>query len=169
VTDRVRVPDSWVWRKEPVDAGPAVVFDIDGVLADAAARQHLLEASGTRRRNWNAFFDAAGEDEVIAEVARLTELLDRDLLLVLLTARPVRIRDLTLAWLDRHDLRWDLLVMRAGGDFSPSPEMKRTAVRELQAAGLDLRLAFEDDRRNVEVFHAEGVPCVYIHSGYYEA
>jgi beta-phosphoglucomutase-like phosphatase (HAD superfamily) len=169
VTDRVRVPDSWVWRKEPVDTGPAVVFDIDGVLADAAARQHLLEDSRTRRRNWNAFFDAAGEDEVIAEVARLTELLDRDLLLVLLTARPVRIRDLTLAWLDRHDLRWDLLVMRADGDFSPSPDMKRTAVRELQAAGLDLRLAFEDDRRNVEVFHAEGVPCVYIHSGYYEA
>ena len=158
-----------MWRREPVDTGPAVVFDIDGVLADAAARQHLLDDTGSRRRNWNAFFDAAGEDEVIEEVARLTELLDRDLLLVLLTARPVRIRDLTLMWLDRHGLRWDLLVMRPAGDYSPSPDMKRNAVRELWARGLDLRLAFEDDRRNVEVFHAEGVPCIYLHSGYYEA
>jgi pyridoxine 5'-phosphate synthase PdxJ len=81
----------------------------------------------------------------------------------------VRIRDLTLTWLDRHGLRWDLLVMRAGGDFSPSPDMKRDAVRELRGAGLDLRLAFEDDRRNVDMFHAEGVPCIYLHSGYYEA
>ena len=31
-----------------------------------------------------------------------------------------------------------------------------------------LRLAFEDDPRNVHMFHAEGVPCIYIHSGYYE-
>jgi hypothetical protein len=34
--------------------------------------------------------------------------------------------------------------------------------------GFDLRLAFEDDRRNVDMFHAAGVPCVYIHSGYYD-
>ncbi|NJO55968.1 MAG: hypothetical protein HC834_05945 [Rhodospirillales bacterium] len=32
----------------------------------------------------------------------------------------------------------------------------------------DLRLAFEDDPRNVSMFHAQGVPCIYIHSGYYE-
>ena len=31
-----------------------------------------------------------------------------------------------------------------------------------------LDLAFEDDRRNLEMFRAEGVPCVYIHSGYYD-
>ena len=162
-------PDAWVWREGPVEGGPAVVFDLDGVLADAAARQHLLGGPGSPRRDWGAFFDAAGEDELIEEVARLTELLDPRLALVLLTARPVRIRDLTLAWLGRHGLRWDLLVMRADRDFSPSPEMKRAAVRHLQSAGLDLRLAFEDDRRNVEMFHAEGVPCIYIHSGYYEA
>ena len=162
-------PQAWAWRREPVDGGPAVAFDIDGVLADAAARQHLLDPGGAGRRDWDAFFQAAGEDEVIEEVARLTGLLDPDLALVLLTARPVRIRDLTLAWLGRHGLRWDLLVMRSARDFSSSPEMKRSAVRDLQAAGFDLRLAFEDDRRNVEMFHAEGVPCIYIHSGYYEA
>jgi hypothetical protein len=29
-------------------------------------------------------------------------------------------------------------------------------------------LSFEDDRRNVAMFHDEGVPTVYIHSGYYD-
>jgi hypothetical protein len=145
---------------------PAVVLDMDGVLADARGRQHFLNGPG--RKDWKSFFDAAGDDLVIEEVARLLELLDRDLSIVLLTARPVRIRALTLAWLDRSGVEWDLLVMRPDRNFGPSVEFKRSTVRELIQAGFDLRLAFEDDRRNVDMFHEEGVPCVYLHSGYYE-
>ena len=54
------------------------------------------------------------------------------------------------------------------GDYAASQEFKRGSIRELRDYGFDLRLAFEDDRRNYEMFHAEGVPCVYIHSGYYD-
>ena len=31
-----------------------------------------------------------------------------------------------------------------------------------------LRLAIEDDRRNVAMFRDEGVACLYLHSGYYD-
>jgi hypothetical protein len=88
---------------------------------------------------------------------------------VLLTARPMTIRDITVEWLGRHDVAWDLLVMRPEREFSPSPVAKRHAVRELRAHGFEVLLAFDDDRRNVDMFHAEGIPCIYIHSGYYEA
>jgi hypothetical protein len=135
------------------------------VLSDAAGRQHFLERP---RRDWEAFFDACGDDPVIAEVARLLELLDRDLAVVLLTARPARVSPNTRAWLDRYQLRWDLLVMRPDRDFRSSPEFKRACVADLREYGFELRLAFEDDRRNVDMFHGEGVPCVYLHSGYYE-
>jgi len=37
-----------------------------------------------------------------------------------------------------------------------------------RAYGFDLRLAFEDDPSNHAMYVAAGVPCVYIHSGYYE-
>ena len=149
-----------------MDGGTAVVFDMDGVLSDAANRQHYLE--DPLRRDWQAFFDACGDDPVVDEVAALTELLDARLRLVLLTARPLRVQPQTVAWLDRYGLRWDLLVMRDWGDFTPSAEFKRFTVHELRRFGFDLRLAFEDDRRNVDMFHAEGVPCIYIHSGYYQ-
>ena len=160
-------PHHWRWRREPLPGGPAVVLDMDGVLADARGRQHFLNGPG--RKDWKGFFDAAGEDLVIEEVVRLTELLDRDLAVVLLTARPVRIRHLTLTWLERSGVDWDLLIMRPDRDFGPSVEFKRSTVRDLRGAGFDLRLAFEDDRRNVDMFHDEGVPCVYVHSGYYES
>jgi hypothetical protein len=142
------------------------VLDLDGVLADARGRQHFL--SGPGRKDWRGFFDAAGDDPVIEEVVRLLELLDRDLAIVLLTARPMRIRPLTEEWLDHNEVAWDLLVMRPDRDFGPSVDFKRQTTRHLKEVGFDLRLAFEDDRRNVDMFHGEGVPCVYLHSGYYE-
>jgi beta-phosphoglucomutase-like phosphatase (HAD superfamily) len=106
---------NWTWRAEgePHPVGPAVIFDIDGVLSDAAGRQHFLER---RRRDWASFFEACGDDPVIEEVARLLELLDASLAVILLTGRPHRVRPQTLAWLKRYGLRWDLLVMRSRGD-----------------------------------------------------
>lgn len=156
---------NWTWRRPGVVAGRAVVFDVDGVLSDAASRQHYLEG---RRRDWEAFFESCGDDPLIEEVARLLELLDGTLSIVLLTARPSWVGPQTLAWLARYKLRWDLLVMRDRGDYDSAPDFKRRSVRELRDFGFEALLAFEDDRRNVEMFHEEGIPAVYIHSGYYD-
>lgn len=160
-----RHPAHWTWRDGPAEPGPAVVVDIDGVLSDASSRQHYLEAP---RRDWRAFFDACGDDPVIEEVRALLDLLDPHLRIVLLTARPNRVHPLTEAWLARYRIRWDLLVMRPWGDYELSRDFKQSSVWDLRAYGLDLRLAFEDDRRNVEMFRAEGIPCLYVHSGYYD-
>ena len=158
-------PDNWNWHSGPVVPGPAVVVDIDGVLSDAASRQHFLEAP---RQDWRGFFDACGEDAVIEEMRVLLDLLDPDLLVVLLTARPERIHHLTEAWLRRYDIRWDVLIMRGWGDYEMARDFKHATVFELRRYGFELRVAFEDDRRNVEMFRREGVPCVYFHSGYYD-
>ena len=162
--NRAYTPPNWRWRHGPVD-GPAVVFDMDGVLSDAASRQHYL-APG--RRDWDGFFEACGEDPLIEEVGVLLGLLDPALAIVLLTARPLWVQPQTLGWLARFELRWDLLIMRERGDYSAAPAFKRWTVGELRRWGIEPTLAFEDDRRNLEMFRSEGVPCVYIHSGYYE-
>jgi phosphoglycolate phosphatase-like HAD superfamily hydrolase len=157
--------DNWCWRDEPVSPGPAVVFDMDGVLSDAAGRQHYLERP---RRDWEAFFAACGDDQLIEEVARLLDVIDPTHRIILLTARPDRVQRQTLGWLERYALRWDLLIMRDYGDYQSAREFKRRTVDELRDFGFDLRLAFEDDRRNVDMFHSLDIPCIYIHSGYYE-
>ncbi len=156
---------NWLWRDEPVEPGPAVVFDMDGVLSDASSRQHFIDYPFP---DWEAFFHACGDDELIAEVARLLEVIDSDHRVVLLTARPMRVQPQTLGWLARYELRWDALIMREFGDYMAARVYKQRTVHELRERGFDLRLAFEDDPRNVHMFHSMGVPCVYIHSGYYE-
>jgi phosphoglycolate phosphatase-like HAD superfamily hydrolase len=159
------LPDNWRFRQGPIEPGPAVVFDIDGVLSDAASRQHFIEGG---RRNWDAFFSACGDDPLIEEVARLLELLDEKLQVVLLTGRPIRVQGETLAWLKRYELRWDLLIMRDFGDYMAAREFKQYTVDDLRRYGFNLQLAFEDDRRNLEMFRGEGIPTVYIHSGYFD-
>ena len=57
---------------------------------------------------------------------------------------------------------------RLRGDYDVSREFKQAAVRDLRRAGYDLRLAIEDDQRNVAMFRAEDIPCIYRHSGYYD-
>lgn len=159
------IPDNWRWRAGPVEPGPAVIFDMDGVLSDASGRQHYLEGP---MMYWDAFFAACGEDDLIAEAAALGHHLDPDVRVILLTARPIRVRRQTLDWLGRQPVRWDLLLMRDEDDWMSSHVFKRTCLSALRARGFDVRLALDDDPKNVEMFRAAGVPCVYWHSGYYE-
>jgi hypothetical protein len=154
----------WAWHGDPL-TGAAVVFDLDGVLSNAEARQHYIKGP---RPDWEAFFSASAEDPPIDEVATLLGLLSKELAIVLLTARPARTGALTVEWLARYELRWDLLVMRRHHDYRPARVFKQEAVREMRSRGLDLKLCVEDDLRNVEMFRAEGLPALYIHSGYYE-
>jgi hypothetical protein len=163
-----QVRPNWHWQEgdgSAFVAGDAVIFDIDGVLSDAAGRQHFIERGN---RDWSAFFEACGDDPVIEEVARLLELLDSSLSVVLLTGRPLRVQPQTLAWLHRYGLRWDLLVMRDRGDYAQVTSFKRQVVADLRQRGFNLRLALEDDPSNHAMFVAEDIPCVYIHSGYYD-
>jgi phosphoglycolate phosphatase-like HAD superfamily hydrolase len=156
----------WTWRdRDPRPAGSAVVIDLDGVISDAANRQHHLAPP---RRDWQAFFDACGEDDVIDEMRVLLHLLDPTVQVVILTSRPVRVRPATETWLRRHGIRWDVLLMREGDDFEPSLAFKQAAIAGLRAHGFDLALGIEDDRRNVDMLRSEGIPSLYIHSGYYD-
>ena len=155
---------NWAWRNAAEAAGEAVVFDIDGVLADASARQHFLRGV---RPDWDGFFAGVHEDPLIDEVARLVDVIDHSLRVVLMTGRPLSVQAKTMAWLERHGIRWDVLIMRNFGDYSAARQFKEIELDKMARHGLNARLAFEDDERNVAMFKAHGVPCVYIHSGYY--
>lgn len=139
---------------------------MDGVISDASGRQDLLRGAD---RDWDRFFAAASGDALSADAAELLGILGAGgLQIVVLTARPVTIRQLTVDWLEQHRIPYDLLVMRPASDRGSSRGYKQAALDDLRAFGFTPRIAFEDDARNVEMFRARGVPCIYIHSGYYD-
>ena len=77
---------------------------------------------------------------------------------MLLTARPERVHELTEAWLRRYRIRWDLLLMRPWGDYEMARDFKQASVWDLRDYGFELRLAIEDDRRNVSHVPRRGRP-----------
>jgi pyridoxine 5'-phosphate synthase PdxJ len=65
-------------------------------------------------------------------------------------------------------VRWDLLIMRDEDDWSSSHTFKQMELGELMRSGFDVRLAIDDDPRNVEMYRKAGVHALYFHSGYYD-
>jgi hypothetical protein len=122
------------------------VFDIDGVLADATHRQHLVAA---RPKDWDGFFALVGDDALlVAGRERLRELA-REHEVVLLSGRPERTRADTEAWLARHGIGYARLVLRRDDDFRPAPELKARLIARI--GGPDrVALVVDDDEAVVK-------------------
>ena len=96
------------------------IFDIDGTLANATHRLHLiLNHTGKKIHapHWNAFLDAAKDDEPIWPMIRLIQELFGNNQIVLSTGRREDQREMTIRWLDVAEVPFDTLIMRPVGDF----------------------------------------------------
>lgn len=158
-------PGHWTHTTERALDGPMVVFDLDGVIADADHRQHHLREG---RPDWDAFFAAADTDPVIAAGAALAAAIDDEHGVVILTGRPATIRDLTVAWLDANAIRHDLLIMRPPKDRRSAVEYKVEELAALAADGADVRLVLDDAPLTVAELGRIGIPVLHVHSGYYD-
>jgi hypothetical protein len=130
------------------------VFDIDGVVADVRHRLHHLE----RRRSWNAFFDAADEDGLLAEGARLAADLATKHEIVWLTGRPEWLRAVTEDWLAEHGLPEGPVYLRPSGDYRPAPIFKLGVLRSL--APRTVAALVDDDDEVVQAALRAGYPAV---------
>lgn len=162
---RAAYPENWCWRNGPINPGKVVIVDIDGTVADAHVRMAGIENA---MDNWLDFMAGSLADPLIEEVARLLDLLNDEVAIVMLSARPISIQDETRAWLEQHKVRWDLLILRATSSIEKPLNYKRHRTNELRQRNFEPVLSLEDDRRNVDMYREEGVPCLYIHSGIHE-
>ncbi len=160
-------PDNWTPRTGAALAAPAVILDLDGVIADTEHRQHFLAGSTNRDKDWAGFFNACADDPVIPAGKALAAAISADITVVVLTARIHEIREETIAWLDTNEIRHDWLIMRGPRGGGPSSDWKRTQLELLREFGADIRLTLDDDPRNIAMMLEMGLTAQYIHSGYY--
>ncbi len=147
----------------------AIVFDIDGTLADLS---HRLKFVSGEHKDWERFYQGVGEDEVIVPIAQLFAMyassLPPDSKLLCITGRPERTRAATLKWFrEKIGPEPDAIYMRKDHDFRPDVEVKREWVEKLRAEGYDIRLAFEDRDRVVKLYRDLGIQCCQVAEGAY--
>jgi phosphoglycolate phosphatase-like HAD superfamily hydrolase len=149
--ERVVVPDA------ADDAAAAVaVFDVDGVLADVSHRRHHLQG----RRSWSAFFAAAADDPPLAPGIALAQAArSKGLDVVYLSGRPEHLREVTVAWLRRHEAPDGDLLLRPATDRSPATDLKLRLLRRLSRVR---RVVFfvDDDTDVVEAVRSADPPLV---------
>lgn len=131
---------------------PLAVFDLDGTLADVRHRLHHLQG---RRKDWDAFFAAAGQDPPLAAGIALAVESARECEVVYVTGRPERCREDTVQWLRAHGLPAGELAMRASRDHRPARLAKPQLLRRL-AAGRVVAVVVDDDPAVCDAYEAQG-------------
>lgn len=119
-----------------------VVFDIDGVLADASHREHYVTG---KPKDWDSFFAEVGADDVIdhGRDLLLRESVGREV--VLLSGRPERTRADTEAWLEAHGISYSRLFLRPDSDRRPAAAFKAGLIRVIGDPSAIALIVDDDD------------------------
>lgn len=132
-----------------------VVFDIDGVLADASHRQHFV---AQRPKDWDSFFAAVGDDPVIEQGRARLLAMGIDHEVVLVSGRPESTRAATVAWLERHGMGRPALVLRAEHDYRPAAIAKADLLAGLMGES-GIICVIDDDEVVVQALSQLGYPA----------
>lgn len=143
----------------------AVIFDIDGTLADCEHRRKHLP-------HWGKFFADMHLDPVIEPVAYLARLIyDHDVLLkeytgkrgeavLVVSARPDDYRQATENWLASNGITYDKLYMRPAGDYRKDAIVKREILQEILDDGFEPFLVIDDRPEVVDMWREYGLVCL---------
>ena len=148
----------------------AVIFDIDGTLADASHRRRFLEKSP---KDWNSFYEGMDEDEVIEPVEFLLMCIKNAIYfrelpveIIFCTGRPERYREITEQWLSQKlDIYNHRILMRKEGDFRADDIVKQEMLDQLKAEGFEVFLVFDDRQRVVDMWRRNGIQCCQVAPG----
>lgn len=146
----------------PTSRRQAVILDMDGTLASAKWRDQVLSSPATDAE-WERLFELSADDPLVAHVAQFA----RDAALdhvdvVIATGRPERFRELIGRWLDRNNVPYSALLLRADEDRRPTWEVKAELVAEHVMTRWDVRGAIDDDPLVAGAFGELGIPTTLV-------
>ena len=128
----------------------AVVWDLDSVLADTRARQHLVPKVKSGLLTWEDYALACGSDVPFPAAAALLALLWPHHLQVILTNRSDAARAATRDWIYMHGLQVDRLIMRPAVQArecvieAEAYQWKVAELDALKSEGIEVELYIED-------------------------
>jgi FMN phosphatase YigB (HAD superfamily) len=145
---------------------PAVIFDMDGTLADVSSiRHHLRKYDETKRRivkHFNKFHERSVDvpaHDYVVNAAQVAHMLGLDILVV--TARKHMWRHQTAWWLAMHGVHSDALFMRGNLDNRPDYEVKKDILETIRRQW-DVIHAFDDNPSIIKLWTEEGISTTMV-------
>jgi phosphoglycolate phosphatase-like HAD superfamily hydrolase len=140
----------------------AVIFDMDGTLANVSSIRHHLTAFDATKRRVVKHFDRFHDESVnvpphshVVNAAQVAKMLGHDVLIV--TARKHMWRHHTAWWLAMHGVPSDALFMRGNLDNRKDYEVKRDMLATIRKAWTPI-YAWDDNPAIIALWQEEGIP-----------
>lgn len=143
---------------------PAVIFDVDGTLADTTTIVHHVAAT---HPNWTgmdypAFHEGARTIPARHGMPATTRCWAASgVLVIILTARSETYRHYLVEWLDAQAIPAALIRMRAADDYRPDVEVKQDHLHELQRT-LKIVHAYDDNPHVVAMLQGHGIETTHV-------
>lgn len=138
----------------------AVIFDIDGTIADTSDRIHLIKPKDGQKKNWGKFFKESINDNKFTHTWLIYQALkNTGVHIFFVTARPENNRDMTFKWLDKNGFnKFHGLFMRPDKEFKPDDEIKKDIYNEHFKDHYDVVAVFEDRLHVAAMWRKQGIP-----------
>lgn len=158
----------------------AIIFDIDGTLADISRRRHFLLQEEI---DWEGFYKNMGTDTPILPIRAICGCMlamggvaqsfgyQATYDVVFCTGRPSNYRGATISWLRKHILPLHYstddihLYMRKAGDRRPDYVVKEELIDQMKKDGFMPFLVFEDRKQVVDMWRRHGIQCCQVAEG----
>jgi phosphoglycolate phosphatase-like HAD superfamily hydrolase len=141
----------------------AIIFDMDGTLADVRGIRHYLRPTPpSRKKDFDAFHSESVDcppNSAVVNHAMVAHLLGYKILIV--TARRHMWRHHTAWWLALHGVPSDMLIMRGDADNRPDYLVKRDMLATLRRAYTIVH-AVDDNPSVIALWNEEGIPTTII-------
>lgn len=142
----------------------AVIFDMDGTLADVSGIRHHVE--GGPENNYKKDFNAFHEESVnvppnhsVVNQAQVSHLLGNKNIIV--TARGSQWRNHTAMWLALNNVPSDAMYMRKEGDHRPDYEVKKD-IHDRLSRSYDVIHAVDDNPNVLRLWKEKGIPTTKV-------
>ena len=141
----------------------AVIFDIDGTLADCDHRRHFVTG---KKKDFNAFYDEMGNDTVKEEIRGLCNMYFLNTWhIVICTGRPESYRAITEKWLKDHGVFYNELRMRPDDRrHNPDYEVKQSMLDDIKRIR-GVHIAVDDRDQVVKMWRRNGITCMQVAEG----
>lgn len=139
---------------------PFAIFDMDGTLADASARQHHVRGEV---KDWETFFSEIDHDPVIQPVADLYRALCESphYEVAIFTGRPKAHLERTVRWMEKNGLPLRPIYCREDEDERHDLIVKRELYEGLVREGRSVAFVVEDRNAVVKMWRDLGVLCLH--------
>lgn len=144
----------------------AVIFDMDGTLADVSGIRHYIVPPNPKPKGWFKDFHAFHAESVnvpvnvsVRDHAICSHLLGNANLIV--TARRAMYRHQTAWFLAMHGIPSDALYMRGNKDGRPDYEVKKDILAQIQTR-YNVIHAVDDNPAVIALWHENGIPTTVV-------